>query len=66
MITNIEIYNKFQRELLQKERFTYEQSLQIYEALLAEAIAVGAITKDNIMEGIEIDINIAKTLNSKR
>ena len=63
MITNIPFYNKFRKELIKKERFSYQQAVQIFEDLLSEAISVGCINNDTIWDGLETDIHIAQTLN---
>lgn len=38
-------------------------ALKIFEAMWREAIALDALPSENPLEGIEVDIRIAKTLN---
>ena len=64
MVKNSSRLVKFYQTLLKKEVLTYRQALLIYEALHREAVDLGAIGARNILEGIEVDIRIAKTLNS--
>jgi hypothetical protein len=54
---------EFYRRLLVEEDLSYEQSLQIFESLYAEAVSLGAISDENILEGLEIDLRLAKALN---
>jgi hypothetical protein len=55
---------EFERELDKKKELSYEEALAVYEALFKEAVALGAINSENIMDGFEVDIRIAKALNS--
>ena len=64
MIKNRRKIEEFEREQAQKKPLTYEQALAVYEALFEEAVSLGAINSENIMEGFEVDIRIAKALNS--
>lgn len=66
MIRNKSKLNKFYKNLLKKENFTYKEALSIYEHLYKEAVSLGIFNSKNILEGIETDIKIAKTLNEKR
>ncbi len=54
----------FYKNLIRKERISYRKALSIYESLHKEALSLGVITTKDIQEGLEIDIRIAKTLNS--
>lgn len=66
MIRNKSKLNKFYKNLLKKENFTYKKALSIYEHLYKEAVSLGIFNSKNILEGIETDIKIAKILNEKR
>jgi len=63
MIRNRRKLRNFYRGLLEQERFSYKEALTIYEALHREAVALGAISSENIMEGLEVDLRIAKAIN---
>jgi hypothetical protein len=54
--------DEFYRELNRKEDLSHEEALRIYEALHEEAVALGAISHENIWDGFEIDLRIAKAM----
>jgi hypothetical protein len=64
MIKNTPKLKSFYRKLIEKENISHKQALAIYEALFAEAVSLGIFNSDNIMDGIEVDIRIAKAINS--
>lgn len=55
--------DEFERRLIVEEDLSFEESLRIFESLYAEALALGAISDENIMDGLETDLRIARTLN---
>ena len=55
--------DEFERELLRKENLSHKEALAIYEALHKEAVALGVINSDNILDGIEVDLRIARAIN---
>ena len=56
-------YSEFRRKLIKEENLSYRQALAIFEALHKEALCLGAISAENIMEGLETDLRIAKAIN---
>jgi hypothetical protein len=64
MVKNKRKLNKFYHALLRKEKLSYSQALRIYEALHKEAVSLGVINSKNILEGLETDIRVAKTINA--
>ena len=64
MIKNIKILEDFKNREIKKSKFSYNEALKIYEGLWNEAIALGILPDKDPLEGIEIDIKIAKILNS--
>ena len=64
MIRNKLKLNNFYRKLLEKENISYKKALLIYEALHKEAVSLGSINSRNILDGLEIDIRIAKAINA--
>jgi hypothetical protein len=54
---------EFYRRLIAEEDLSHEQALQIFESLYAEALSLGAISEENVLEGLEVDLRIAKALN---
>ncbi|MFB0555485.1 MAG: hypothetical protein ACETWQ_19440 [Phycisphaerae bacterium] len=63
MIRNKHKLNKFYQKLIKEENISYEKALSIYEALHKEAVSLGVINSENILEGLEIDLRIAKAIN---
>ena len=63
MIRNKVKLNNFYRKLLEEEDISYKKALSIYEALHKEAVSLGSINSRNILDGLEIDIRIAKAIN---
>ncbi len=63
MIRNREKLEKFYRKLTVEEKISHKQAIAIYEALHKEAVRLGAISSENILEGIEVDLRIAKAIN---
>lgn len=55
--------DEFYRRLIVEEDLSYEQSLRIFESLFAEAVSLGVIGDENILEGLEVDLRIARALN---
>jgi hypothetical protein len=64
MIRNKAKSEEFERKLLETENLSYEEKLAIYDALFSEAVSLGIFSDDNILDGIEVDIRIAKAINS--
>ena len=63
MIRNKPKLDKFHRKLIKEENLSYKKALSIYEALHKEAVSLGIINSENIIEGLEVDLRIAKTVN---
>jgi len=63
MIRNRHKLNKFHRKIIKEENISYKKALSIYEALHKEAVSLGIINSENILEGLEVDLRIAKTVN---
>ena len=62
MIKNKAKLEKFYRELDRREKLSYKQALAIYEALHKEAVSLGVINSENILEGLEVDLRIARAM----
>ena len=63
MIHNRHKLDEFYRKLDAEENLSYQEALAIYEMLHKEAVSLGAISSANILEGLEVDIRIAKAIN---
>lgn len=64
MIKNSKVWEEFERELIKKEKLSYEEALKAFEALWQEGVALGVLPPSDALEGITIDIQVAKILNS--
>lgn len=63
MIKNKRKLNQFYRKLIEGENISHKEALRIYDALHKEAVALGAISHENIWDGFEVDLRIAKAIN---
>ena len=63
MIRNKAKLNEFYKKLIKEERIPYKKALSIYEAMHKEAVSLGIINSENILEGLEVDLRIAKAIN---
>ena len=63
MIQNRRKLNDFYHKLDAEESLSYQQALAIYELLHKEAVSLGAINSENILDGLEVDLRIAKAIN---
>ena len=63
MIQNRHKLNEFQRKLDAEESLSYREALAIYEMLHKEAVSLGAINSENILDGLEVDLRIARAIN---
>ncbi len=63
MIRNRGLLEEFERELAKKEQLNFRKNLRIVDALYKEAVALGVFPLKNPLEGIEVDIKIAKSVN---
>ena len=63
MIRNKPKLDKFHRKLIKEENLSYKKALSIYEELHKEAVSLGIINSENILEGLEVDLRIAKKVN---
>ena len=54
----------FETALLRKEEVDFRRNLRIVEALHREAVALGVIPLKDPLEGLDVDLRIAKVINS--
>lgn len=62
MIRNSDKLNEFERELIRKENLSHKEALAIYDMLHKEAVALGVISHENIWDGFEVDLKIARAM----
>jgi hypothetical protein len=56
-------YQKFELNWLKKEKPNPMRNFRLGDALYQEAVALGVFPMKNPLEGLEIDIRIAKVVN---
>lgn len=65
MVKNPVLLKKFDDNFIQYEsKLTYSQSLKIFTDMWNEGIRLHVLPPKDPLEGIEVDIKIAKVLNS--
>jgi hypothetical protein len=57
-------FRRFEIEILRNERLSTREKFKIVEALYREAVALGAFPLKDSLEGLEVDIRVAKVINS--
>ncbi len=63
MIKNAQKLEQFNRKIIERENLSHQQALAIYQLLHDHAVRLKAISSENIMDGLEVDIRIARALN---
>ena len=63
MIKNYKIVQKFEEELIKKEKVNIIKNFQIMDAMYKEARALGVIPLKDPLNGWEIDVKIALVVN---
>jgi hypothetical protein len=63
MIRNNE-FQKFEIQFLKREKADIMKNLRMMNALYDEAVTLGIIPLKNPLDGIEVDLKIAKVVNS--
>jgi len=64
MIRNTNTLRRFEDDLLEKgPQPSFRESLQLFESMWNEGIALGTLPLSDPLEGIEVDIELARILN---
>ena len=63
MIQNGQRLAEFYRRIDAEENLSYREALTIYEMLHKEAVSLGAINSENILDGLEVDLRLARAVN---
>ena len=63
MIQNKVRLDEFNKNLIKQEKLSHKEALSIFESMYKEALELGIFKPENILEGLETDIRIAKALN---
>ncbi len=56
-------YDEFCKKQMVEENLSVQEAFRIYDALHAEAVALGAISHKNIWEGFEVDLRITRAMS---
>lgn len=57
-------FREFELTLLKKEKIDIKRNMKIVEALYKEAVALGVIPLRDPLDGLHVDLRIAKVVNS--
>ena len=63
MIKNPELLADFEQEEMKREKPDYVSALRLFEGMWQEGMALGVLPLQDPLEGIEVDIRIARMLN---
>ena len=63
MIRNPKLVQRFEESLIKAHGPDYQENLRMFEALFEEARALGIFPLKDPLEGIEVDIHLAKIIN---
>lgn len=64
MVKNHRELQKFERNLIASEKPDYRRNFRIVEEMYQEALELGIFPLKNPLDGIEVDIKIARVVNS--
>ncbi|HET6418687.1 MAG TPA: hypothetical protein VFG19_00935 [Geobacteraceae bacterium] len=64
MIRNPDLLREMEEKYIAESRLPYEKALAIVEALWAEGARLAVLPPRDLMEGVEVDIRMARILNA--
>ncbi len=64
MIKNAAAVRSLEKDILRKEKTDFFRNIRLVEALYKEAVVLGAFPPQDKLSGLDIDIKIAKAINS--
>ena len=64
MIKNKILLEQFEQDLVKKNKTDYHQNMEIFERMYKEAVYLNAIPLKDPLDGLEVDIKIARVINS--
>lgn len=64
MIKNARLIEKLEKDFISRQKLSHEQSLHLFESLWNEAVRLGILPSKDPLEGIDVDIKIAKVIHS--
>lgn len=63
MIKHSELLTEFEREYIRRDKTDYFDSLRLFEEMWKEGVFLGVLPLKDPLEGIEVDLRIARILN---
>lgn len=64
MIKNAAAVRSLEKDILRKEKTDFFRNIRLVKALYKEAVVLGAFPPQDKLSGLDIDIKIAKAINS--
>lgn len=64
MIKDSKLLEQFEKKQIKKEKLSYLKALKIFESLWKEGLKLKVLPLKNTRKELEVDIKIAKILNS--
>jgi len=64
MIKNRKELEKFENQIIRKEKLSIKKKFLLMDAMYKEAVALGSFPLKDALSGLDIDIKIAKVINS--
>ncbi len=64
MIKNREKLQKFENEIIRNEKVNVLKNFRLVNAMYKEAVSLGIFPMKDALAGLEVDIKIAKVINS--
>jgi hypothetical protein len=64
LVKNAEAVRNLELELLRKSRVDYSRNVRLVEALYEEAVLLGVFPPRDKIDGLDVDIEIARVINN--
>jgi hypothetical protein len=64
MVKNPKLLEKFNEQEIRRSKLSHKEAMKIFEALWEEAESLGVLPGKDAMDGIDVDIRVARILNS--
>ena len=64
MVKNREKLQKFENELIRRKKADVLKNFRLVDAMYKEAVSLGIFPMKDALEGLEVDMKIAKVINS--
>jgi hypothetical protein len=64
MIKDVEALQKFEDSVIRGRELSHPQALSLFDAMWQEGVVLGVLPPEDPLEGIEVDLRIARIVNS--